>query len=150
MIGNRKEEGRVCTVLLHIIRKSPSPSENRLTAFQNWKKPKSVGGFEPVLPRQNAIAIPHVPPPLPSPSNDFNWIRVLEKRTQLGFPRLQVCHCRDVSLEVYIPARRRLSLRSGSCSVHAKSQSTRDVDIKSNAASYTNGWRRWKSPGHQS
>ena len=32
MIGNRKEEGRVCTVQLHIIRKSPMPSKNSLTA----------------------------------------------------------------------------------------------------------------------
>ena len=65
MIGNRKEEGRVCTVLLHVIRKSPTPSENRLTAILNWKKPKSEPGFKPGLPRQNAIALPLVPPPLP-------------------------------------------------------------------------------------
>ena len=37
MIGNRKEEGRVCTVPLHIIRKSPMPSKNRLTAVLNKK-----------------------------------------------------------------------------------------------------------------
>ena len=63
MIGSRKEEGRVCTVLLHVIRKSPTPSENRLTAI--LKKPKSDPGFEPGLPRQNAIALPLVPLPLP-------------------------------------------------------------------------------------
>ena len=40
MIGNRKEEGRVCTVLLHVIRKSPTPSENRLTAISELKKAK--------------------------------------------------------------------------------------------------------------
>ena len=34
-IGKRKEEGRVCTVLLHVIRKSLTPSENGLTAFLN-------------------------------------------------------------------------------------------------------------------
>ena len=65
MIGNRKEEGGVCTVLLHVIRKSRTPSENRLTAILNWKKPKSDPGFEPSLPGQNAISLPLVPPPLP-------------------------------------------------------------------------------------
>ena len=34
-IEGRKEEGRECTVLLHVIRKSPTPSENRLTAILN-------------------------------------------------------------------------------------------------------------------
>ena len=57
MIGNRKEEGRVCTVLLHVIRKSPTPSENRLTAIMNFKKTKSDPEFEPGLPRQNASAL---------------------------------------------------------------------------------------------
>ena len=66
MIGNRKEEGRACAVLLYVNRKSPTPSENRLTAIRNWKKPKSDPGFEPCLPWQNAIALPLVPPPLPS------------------------------------------------------------------------------------
>ena len=42
MIGYKKEKGWVCTILLHVIRKSPSPSKNRLTAILNWKKPKSV------------------------------------------------------------------------------------------------------------
>ena len=32
---NRKEEGRVRTILLHVIIKSPKPSENRLTAIMN-------------------------------------------------------------------------------------------------------------------
>ena len=71
MIGNRKEEGRVCTVLLYVIRKSPTPSENRLTAILNGKKPKSNPGFEPGLPRQDAIALPLVPPPLPRLSSDI-------------------------------------------------------------------------------
>ena len=61
MIGNRKEEGRVCTVLLYVKRKSPTPSEN---SNSELKKPKSDPGFEPGLPRQNAIALPLVPPPL--------------------------------------------------------------------------------------
>ena len=45
MIGNKKEERRVCTILLHIIRKSPTPSENRLTAILNWKKAKVWPGI---------------------------------------------------------------------------------------------------------
>ena len=52
MIGIRKEEGRVCTVPLHVIKKGPTPSE-------------SYPGFEPGLPRQNDIALPLVPPPFP-------------------------------------------------------------------------------------
>ena len=68
MIVNRKEEGRVCTVLLYVIRKSLTPSENRVTAILTWKKPKSVPRFEPGLPRQNASALPLVPPPLPKGS----------------------------------------------------------------------------------
>ena len=65
MIGSMKEEGRECTVLFHVIRKSQTPSDNTLTAILNWKKPKSVPRFKPGLPRQNAIVLPLVPPPLP-------------------------------------------------------------------------------------
>ena len=66
-IDDRKQERRkkCSTVLLNLIRKSLTPSENILTAILNWKKPMSVLGFEPGLPRQNAIALPLVPPPLP-------------------------------------------------------------------------------------
>ena len=65
MIGKKKEEGlRGCTVLWHLIRKSPIPSENRLTAVLNLKKSKSIQGFKPGLLRQNTIALPLVPPPL--------------------------------------------------------------------------------------
>ena len=60
MIGNRKEEERVCIVLLNFIRKNLTPSENRLTAILKWKKAKSVPG----LSRQNSIALPLVPPTL--------------------------------------------------------------------------------------
>ena len=65
MIGNRKEEGRVCCTFydLSSFRYSPTPSENRLRAFP--KKTKSVPGFEPGLLGQNAIALPLAPPPLP-------------------------------------------------------------------------------------
>ena len=38
MMGNRKEEGRVFTVLLNVTRKSLTPCENRLTAILNRKK----------------------------------------------------------------------------------------------------------------
>ena len=40
MKGNRKEEIRVCTILLRIFGKSPTPSENRLTANMDLKKDK--------------------------------------------------------------------------------------------------------------
>ena len=60
MIGNRKEEGRVRSTFydLFSFRYSPTPSENR-------KISKSVPGFEPGSLRQNAIALPLAPPPLP-------------------------------------------------------------------------------------
>ena len=45
---DRKEEGKVCNVTLHVIRKSPS-----------------LPGFKPGMPRENAIALPLVPPPHP-------------------------------------------------------------------------------------
>ena len=35
MIGNGKEEGGVSSVLSHILRRSPMPSENRLKAITN-------------------------------------------------------------------------------------------------------------------
>ena len=59
----RKEEGRECTILSQVIRKSWTPSENWLTAVLYWKRDKSVPGSEPSLSRQNAIALPLVPPP---------------------------------------------------------------------------------------
>ena len=65
MIRNWKEEGRVCTVILHVIRKKQTPIQNRLTAILNCKEPESIPGFEPSLPRQNAIALPLVPQQLP-------------------------------------------------------------------------------------
>ena len=42
MIGNRKEEGRVCTIQLIVMRKSPTPSESRLTAILNWNKSRPI------------------------------------------------------------------------------------------------------------
>ena len=38
MIGS-KQEGIECTIIFHVIRKSPTPSENRLTAIPSWKCP---------------------------------------------------------------------------------------------------------------
>ena len=39
----------------------------RIDWQQFWtKKPESVPGFQPGLSMQNAIALPHVPPPLPT------------------------------------------------------------------------------------
>ena len=80
MIGNRKErEGRVLTVLLQVIRKSPTPSDNRLTADLNRKKPKSVLGFKPGPPRQKTIALPLVPPPL-SGSSTYRCDKTVHER----------------------------------------------------------------------
>ena len=39
----------MCTVPLHVIRKSPTPSENRLTAILTWKKLKSSPHRMPAL-----------------------------------------------------------------------------------------------------
>ena len=64
-IGNRKEGGRVFTILLNVVRKSLTPVRIDWQQFWSEKKPKSVPGFKPGLPRQNAIALPLVPPPLP-------------------------------------------------------------------------------------
>lgn len=46
---------------MHNIRKRQTPSSN-----SELKKPNSVPGLEPGLLRQNAVALPHVPPPLPN------------------------------------------------------------------------------------
>ena len=54
------EEG-VCTILLHGIRKSPTP----IDCNSELKNPKSFPGFNPGLLRQNAVALPLAPPPLP-------------------------------------------------------------------------------------
>ena len=62
MIGHGKEKLFYYT----IIRKSPTPSENRLPAILNQWKPKSVLGFEPNLLKQKANALPLAPPPQPA------------------------------------------------------------------------------------
>ena len=63
---NRIEVGRVCRVVLQI-RKSPTPSENRLTVgHPDPIKPQFVPGFESGLLRQNAVALPLALLPQPS------------------------------------------------------------------------------------
>ena len=49
MIGNRKEEVRVSTVLLLIFRKSPPPSENRLTDILISKSLSQSQGLYPFI-----------------------------------------------------------------------------------------------------
>ena len=46
MIGNKKGEVRVCTVPLHAIRKSLTPSENRLTEILKFKKTEVRPGIQ--------------------------------------------------------------------------------------------------------
>ena len=50
MIGNRKQEGTVCTILLHAIRKSPTPRENILTVILNRKKQSPTQDLNPACP----------------------------------------------------------------------------------------------------
>ena len=50
MIWKKKDEWRVCTLLSHVTRKSPTLSELWLTTILNWKKAKSVPGFNPACP----------------------------------------------------------------------------------------------------
>ena len=78
MIGNRKEEGKVYTVLLHVFRKSPTPCENWLTAILKRKKPKYAPGSGPSLTRPNAFAQPVVLPPLPKFSFLFSYWEIIE------------------------------------------------------------------------
>ena len=51
-IGNRKEGGRVFTILLNVVRKSLTPVRIDWQQFWSEKKPKSVPG--PGLPRQRS------------------------------------------------------------------------------------------------
>ena len=62
MIGYKKEEGSVRADLQQGIGKARHP----VRIESKLKKSKSITGFEPGLPRQNAVALPIVPPtPLP-------------------------------------------------------------------------------------
>ena len=65
---DRKQERRRKRIRRSLARFWKKPSENRLTAILNSKKPKS----ELDLPRQNAFALPLVPPPL-KPGNLIWW-----------------------------------------------------------------------------
>ena len=58
-IGNRKEEGRVCTVLLLVIRKSPTLSENRLTQFLTWITQSLSQDLNPACP-DRMLALYHL------------------------------------------------------------------------------------------
>ena len=58
MIGNRKKEVGVCIVLLHVIRKKPMPSKNRLTAVVNLEAQVCPG-------IRTLPALPLAPTPLP-------------------------------------------------------------------------------------
>ena len=50
LIGDRKDEGRVDTILLHVIWKTSTPSENRLTAILNWKSLSPSWDSNPACP----------------------------------------------------------------------------------------------------
>ena len=45
--------------------KKPDTQGKQIDSNSELKKPKSIPGFEPGLPRQNAITLPHVPPRQP-------------------------------------------------------------------------------------
>ena len=80
--GMKKEE--YAPFYYTLLEKNLTPSENRWTAILNWKK--SVPGFEPSLPRHNAIAQPLVPPPLPI-FHPYRWSSFLFS-VHLGSNRL--------------------------------------------------------------
>ena len=62
MIGNRKEEGRVCLLLIQVIYKTPDTQRKQISSSTEPKKPKSVLGFEHGLLGQNAISLPLATP----------------------------------------------------------------------------------------
>ena len=81
VIGNRKEEGRVCMSSIHrSLEKARCPA--RIEPFSEPEKAKMVPGFEPSLLRQNATALPLAPPPQPYESSNVPsalfWLVKLE------------------------------------------------------------------------
>ena len=78
MMGNRKEVGRVCTVLLHVIDKIQTAIENRLTAILN-QKTRSISRFDPGLLGHNSVALLLLTPQmsLSSESNSL-WTHITE------------------------------------------------------------------------
>ena len=50
MIEKQERRRRVCTALLHIVRKSPKPSENKLTAIMNQKSTSPTRDSNPAYP----------------------------------------------------------------------------------------------------
>ena len=66
VIGNRKEEGRVCMSSIHrSLEKARRPARIEPVNNSEPEKAKSVPGFEPGLLGQNATALPLAPPPRP-------------------------------------------------------------------------------------
>ena len=58
MIGKNKEEGRVCTVLFHIYRKSLTRSENRLAAILSQKSLSPSWDSNPACPVRMPLLYP--------------------------------------------------------------------------------------------
>ena len=66
VIGNRKEEGRVCMSSIHrSLEKARRPARIEPVNNSEPEKAKSVPGFEPGSLGQNATALPLAPPPRP-------------------------------------------------------------------------------------
>ena len=90
--------------------KKPDTSENKLTAIPNFKKSHSVLGFEPVLPRQNAIALPrhhHIRPEKYYKIIIIIWSQVnvlsldfLSKSIRLLFFYLQIRRKRETAFDI--------------------------------------------------
>ena len=76
MVRNRNEEGGACTVILHVIKNSPTPSENRLTAVLNGKSRSLFWDSNPPCSGRMPSLLPLVPPPL---SGYFSILNIVLK-----------------------------------------------------------------------
>ena len=66
VIGNRKEEGRLCLSSIHrSLEKAQRPARIELVTNSEPEKAKLVPGFEPGLLGQNTTALPLAPHPRP-------------------------------------------------------------------------------------
>ena len=73
VIGNRKEEGRVCMSSIHrSLEKARRPARIEPVNNSEPEKAKSVPGFEPGSLGQNATALPLAPPPRPKSTSILN------------------------------------------------------------------------------